>query len=47
VLLPIYVGIGTFEFLTVFAYAKLFNPYGGSLTAVIGISSIIKSAYSK
>jgi hypothetical protein len=39
--------MGTLEFLTVFAYAKLFNPCGGSLTADIGISSIIKSAYSK
>jgi hypothetical protein len=46
-LLPTYVGIGTLEFLIVFAWAKFFRPSGGFLTEVMGISSIIKSANSR
>jgi hypothetical protein len=46
VLLPTYVGIGTFVFWGR-AAANCLRPSGGCLTAAIGISSTIISAYSK
>ena len=43
---PTYVGIGTLD-VTLFAAAKFFKPSGGFLTALIGISSTIRSQNSK